>query len=448
MKPKLWIYCYMGVQLFCAPVFAEQIELNGMQSLTIADMLQKNGENDKAKTTYYALLNDPDYRVRTESVFRLAQIATNEQDYTSAIKYYLHILKYYPNSVLARLELARAYFMNGDYSLAEEQFLFARATPNLPEPIVKNIDTFLTAIRKQKNWSVESYFSFVPDSNLNYASGAGEECINSSFGVFCRPLEKQDSGIGIRFGADASYYLRFTKNFGLKSTLSISGLEYSSSRYDDYSLRLAVGPRYTFTNGEISLQPNIAWRWYQGAPYTNQYGLLLNTTWQFGRNWMLSGGVSWDKNSYINDHIDKFLSGNSVQLYIQPRYYFDNKSFLMSGLSFGHSSAKMDAYGYNSVGFALGYYNQWPLGFATFLRGDVSFLHFLSEKFFIMEDYNYQELKRSDVVYSASVRITNRFIEWNNFYPALTYTYIQRTSNIWSQEFDKHRVELEILYRF
>ena len=40
MKPKLWIYCYIGVQLFCTPVFAEQIELNGMQSLTIADMLQ------------------------------------------------------------------------------------------------------------------------------------------------------------------------------------------------------------------------------------------------------------------------------------------------------------------------------------------------------------------------------------------------------------------------
>ena len=42
----------MGVQLFCAPVFAEQIELNGMQSLTIADMIQKNGANDKAKTAY------------------------------------------------------------------------------------------------------------------------------------------------------------------------------------------------------------------------------------------------------------------------------------------------------------------------------------------------------------------------------------------------------------
>ena len=448
MNLNRWICYCVGVQLFCTPIFAAEIELNSAQSLALAGVLQKNGETDKAKATYRALLKDSDYRVRTESVFRLAQIAADDQDYPTAIKYYLHILKYYPNSVLARLELARAYFMNGDYSLAEEQFLFARATPNLPEPIVKNIDTFLTAIRQQKNWSVESYFSFVPDSNLNYASGASEECINSSFGVFCRPLEKQDSGIGIRFGVDASYYLRFTKNFGLKTTLSVSGLEYSGEQYDDYSLRLAMGPRYTFANGEISLQPNVAWRRYRGAPYTNQYGILLNTNWQFARRWVLSGGVSWNKNNYVDDYVSDFLSGQDMQIYVQPRYYFSNTGFVMSGLSVGRSDANSAGYGYDSVGFLLGYYDQWPWGFATLLRGNISFLRYLDERYFIMSDYNYRNLTRSDIVYSASVRLTNRFVEWKNFYPALTYTYIRRDSNVWSQEFDKHRIELEILYRF
>ena len=90
-----WICYCVGVQLFCTPIFAAEIELNSAQSLVLAGWLQKNGETDKAKATYRALLKDSDYRVRTESVFRLAQIAADDQDYPTAIKYYLHILKYY-----------------------------------------------------------------------------------------------------------------------------------------------------------------------------------------------------------------------------------------------------------------------------------------------------------------------------------------------------------------
>lgn len=137
-----------------------------------------------------------------------------------------------------------------------------------------------------------------------------------------------------------------------------------------------------------------------------------------------------------------------MQIYVQPRYYFSNTGFVMSGLSVGRSDANSAGYGYDSVGFSLGYYDQWPWGFATLLRGNISFLRYLDERYFIMSDYNYQNLTRSDIIYSASVRLTNRFVEWKNFYPALTYTYIRRDSNVWSQEFDKHRIELEILYRF
>ena len=125
---------FVGAVSFPAPIFAEDsLVLTENQSLGLANVFESQGQTENAKKIYASLFNSSDYNLRTEAVFRLANLAMREKDYNKAIKFYLHILKYYPNSVFARLELARAYFMNADYSLAEQQFLFVQTYHNNKE---------------------------------------------------------------------------------------------------------------------------------------------------------------------------------------------------------------------------------------------------------------------------------------------------------------------------
>lgn len=450
IKFALFVCAFLvGAVSFSAPIFAEDsLILTENQSLGLANVFESQGQNESAKKIYASLFNSSDYNLRTEAVFRLANLAMREKDYNKAIKYYLHILKYYPDSVFARLELARAYFMNADYSLAEQQFLFVRSVKGLPEEIAYNIDIFLSAIRRQKNWSVNTYFSLVPDSNLNYASGDKEECLIAFGGVFCRPLEQKEKGLGIKYGLNGNHYLRFTRNFGLQTSIDFSALDYSTSRYDDYDVVMAIGPRYIFNKGEISLQPLAGVRWYQGNLYTNQYGIRLSSSFQLGNSWFFNAGTSYRNLSYKNDLLDDFLAADVINLYVQPRYYINNKSFLLFGLNYEYSYAKVKAYGYSALGLFLGYYNEWNFGFSSFIRADITNVNALEAKYFINQDYIPEAIVKKDWIGNIYVRITNRFLEWKNFYPAISYSYTKRFSNVWSQEFDKHKIELEIGYRF
>ena len=88
-------------------------------------MLIANNRLDDAKRLLDRVLaTDPDDR---EGLFLLATIAVAQKDYDVAISLYRRILVHEPNAERVRLDLARAFFLKGDYDNAERQFRFARA---------------------------------------------------------------------------------------------------------------------------------------------------------------------------------------------------------------------------------------------------------------------------------------------------------------------------------
>ena len=63
----------------------------------------------------------------SENQFLLATIAVAQKDYDTAISLFRRILVREPVAERVRLELARAFFLKGDYDNADRQFRFARA---------------------------------------------------------------------------------------------------------------------------------------------------------------------------------------------------------------------------------------------------------------------------------------------------------------------------------
>jgi tetratricopeptide (TPR) repeat protein len=138
-----------------------------LSDLQAAQVLIANGRLDDAKKVLERrLAATPE---DSETLFLLATIATAEKDYDSAISLYRHILANEPNAERVRLELARAFFLKGDYDNADRQFRFARAG-DVPDAVKANIDQFLSAINRQRQWTFNFSAALAPDTNQNAAT--------------------------------------------------------------------------------------------------------------------------------------------------------------------------------------------------------------------------------------------------------------------------------------
>ena len=222
-------------------------KLTEQDALSLARELVGQGRREEAAALYQTLIargRVPEYRV--EAAFQLAGIRMLEGRYREAALLYLGILNHRPDLPRVRLELARAYFMDRDYENAQAQFELVKGG-ELPAEVLEKVDLFLALIRRQKNWSFDFNLALVPDSNLNQASGGREECISVGGALLCRPLEEKQSGVGLSLGGAFEHYWRFSRDFGLRSTIGLNALEHEGRDFDDYQLSLAVGPRRTST---------------------------------------------------------------------------------------------------------------------------------------------------------------------------------------------------------
>jgi tetratricopeptide (TPR) repeat protein len=111
----------------------------------------------------------------SQTLFLLATIAVTQKDYDTAISLFRRILVREPEAERVRLELARTFFLKGDYDNADHQFRFARAG-NIDDAVKANIDHFLAAINRLREWTVNFSVALAPDQCFRPTLCAGSQC--------------------------------------------------------------------------------------------------------------------------------------------------------------------------------------------------------------------------------------------------------------------------------
>ncbi|MDR1124307.1 MAG: surface lipoprotein assembly modifier [Elusimicrobiota bacterium] len=418
------------------------------QAVKVAASIAKKGDFTTAKNMFLLLLSSPQKDIRIEALFQLGLIHIAEGDFKKAINAFWEIIKNNPALTRVRLELARAYFLNKEYARAEENFRLVLGQKDLPREVARKVNNFLLLIRQQKNWSAELGLAIIPDSNLNYATGQKQECLFLYYGLVCRPLAKKDSGVGLKTNFDGNYYLRFNESWGVRTNLNIAALDFPNKEYDDNSFYLSTGPRYIFKRGEASLSPQISAREYQGEPYNRSFSLRGDMQINLTDRLVLGAGGLLARATYDNQNIDKILRGNSLDLYLYPRYFLNSKSFVMAGLRYNVENTANKSFANSGFGCSLGYYGEFPFGFNLFARADLSKADFKDAQNFIGQSHYIESAKREDILKQIYIRLSNKNFEYKRITPAVSWNYASRNSNIWSYEFEKHRVEFELSYRF
>jgi tetratricopeptide (TPR) repeat protein len=438
-----------GTEPFVSPDAPGQAErpLSEREALALAGRFLEQGRTDEAAALFRTLMasaRNPEYRI--EAAFQLAGMAVREGKYREAVALYRNILNQRPDLPRVRLELARAHFLDRNYEDAAFQFEMVRGG-DLPPEVLANVDRYLDAIRRRKNWTLDFFLSPVSDSNINQASGGREECIDTVFGTLCRPLEDQSSGLGLAAGATVDYFRRFSQDWGLRATVGVNTLTYENHDYNDHSLYAALGPRLLWQNGEASLQPTWRKRRVADRPYSDEYGLRLDVRQHFGPL-ILDAGASWAVMDYADSYVHGFLHGPTWSLRLQSRYILNDRTFVQIGLQYLREDAHAKEYANGSQRYALGGYRIFPHGFALFLEGSLIRTDYRAPQWYVTRDNRIEETIRRDTVWGFLASLSNSACADRGVTPVLQYSYTRRDSNIRVREYERHRLNMMLNVRF
>ena len=212
-----------------------------------------------------------------------------------------------PYLARVRLELARAFFLNGDDGLAHDHFERVLAG-NPPLPVVANIQLFLDSIRARRRWSTYLGVALLPSTNIG--KDPHENTIITIPGLPdfpFRPDETRKSGVGISVWAGGQYHYPLAERvqllLGSDATLQL----YPGKELDQISLSGHVGPNWQVgRNTEISLLANVRKNWIGASPYSSGIGAKLRVGYRLTRRINITGQAYWQRSDF---RTNKFLDG-------------------------------------------------------------------------------------------------------------------------------------------
>ena len=305
--------------LLCLPLTAAaDSHLSTDPAVARARALVTNGQFDAALAILLPLDRDRPDRVDILFLTGLASIGAAERRededernalLDEAIDVLRAILRDHPELVRVRLELARAFFLEGEDDLARDEF--ERVLAGRPEPaVVANINRFLARIRARRRWS--SYFgaSIAEDSNI------GAQSDSEFIYIFGLPFRRSEdsgatSGTGVVVWGGGEYQHPLGERLRLRAGTDLVRREYGGSDFDRTTAAVHLGPRWLVgKNTEASLLGTAQQSWTAGEVQNSAVGVRLESTRRVSRWFRAFGQISWQHRDFrSSEHLDGPLLG-------------------------------------------------------------------------------------------------------------------------------------------
>jgi outer membrane protein len=405
---------------------------NKPESLAVSDtqaaqLLIANGRYDEAKALLERdLAAKPD---DGETLFLLATIATARKDYDTAISLYRRILVHEPDAERVRLELARVFFLKGDYDNAERQFRFARAG-NIPDSVKTNIDRFLSAIYRLREWRFNFSFALAPDTNEN--AGPSTSQVN----IFGLPFElnpnaRKQSGVGVAGDVNGEWSPLITDTIKARIGGGFTRLEYSGGQFDDMTVSGYAGPQFLFSDWDFSILGTGFDRWYGNRPYLTGVGGKLAAEVGITSNMLIAASFGAQN---VRDRLIPQQSGVLYSIQAQPTYVLNPSSLVMLQGGFNRQEAEVAPYAYSGFWMGAGYQQDLPFGFSAGVQPT-----FYSTRYdAALPAFG---VTRQDTAWMLSFTLLNRRLDYHGFTPRFSYIFTDQHSDI--SLFSYHRNQFQ-----
>jgi tetratricopeptide (TPR) repeat protein len=396
-------------------------------------LILSNRLGDAKKVLEQLLAATPD---DGEAEFLLATIAVEQKDYDTAITLFRRILAREPPTERVRLELARAFFLKGDYDNADRQFRFARAG-NIDDTVKANVDRFLSAINRLRQYTVNFSFALAPDTNQNAATSASQVSIFGLPFALDKGARKQ-SGIGLAGDIGGEWSPLLDDNVKARIGGDLYRLEYGGGQFDDMTVSAYGGPQLLFSNWDISLLATGFKRWFANQDYLSGAGGKVAADYGITSDWLL--GTSIGGQSVTNQFIPE-QSGPLWSVQTQAAYVLSPSSLFQLQLGFNRQDAQIAPYSYSGIWFSGGYQQDLPWGFSAGFQP----AYFLTRYDAALAAFG---KNRSDDTMMFAVTLLNRRFDFHGFTPRISYVFTEQHSNIPLYSFTRNQLQIGLTSLF
>jgi len=405
-----------------------------LTKIQAAQLLILNNRLDDAKRVLEHVLSvTPD---DSEALFLMATIAVAQKDYDTAISLYRRILVHEPDVERVRLELARAFFLKGDYDNADRQFRFARAG-DIDDAVKVNIDHFLAAINRLRQWTVNFALALAPDTNQNAATSASQVNIFGLPFVLGNAARKQ-SGVGLAGDIGGEWSPILDDNLKARLGAEFYRVDYSGGQFDDMTVSAYGGPQLLFDNWDLSVLVTGFKRWYANQDYVSGVGGKLAA--DYGITSDLLIGASFGGQSVTNDFIHE-QSGPLWSIQAQATYVLSPSSLVQLQLGLNRQDAQIGAYSYSGVWFGAGYSQDLPFGFSAGFQPAYFITRYDDELAAFGKT-------RADNAVMLAFTLLNRRFDYHGFTPRFSYVFTEQHSNIPIYSFTRNQFQIGLTSLF
>jgi len=359
-----------------------------------------------------------------------------QKDYDAAISLFGRIVVREPNAERVRLELGRAFFLNGDYDNADRQFRFARAG-DINDTVKANIDQFLAAINRLRQWTVNFALALAPDSNQNAATSANQVSIFGQPFALGQGARKQ-SGIGVAGNIGGEWSPLLGDNLKARIGADFYRVEYSGGHFDDMTVSAYAGPQLLFSNWDFSVLGTGFKRWFANQDYVSGAGGKLAADYGITSDWVV--GVTLGGQSVTNDFVPQ-QSGPLWSVQTQVAYVLSPSSLFQIQLGVSRQEAQAASYSYSSVWLGGAYSQDLPWGFSAGFQPSYFITHYDAALAAFGKS-------RSDDTVMLAFTLLNRRFDYHGFTPRFSYAFTEQHSNIPLYSFTRNQFQIGLTSLF
>jgi hypothetical protein len=344
------------------------------------------------------------------------------------------ILAEHPRLDRVRLTLATALRATGDEEGARHHYELLLGSELDPD-LDRQIRSSLATLGADKSWSLSTYFSVIPSTNVN--SGTGSDVISIG-GVTFRPADgsKQQSGTGVEYGFEAGYRLPLSNDWSLIAKGGVSRRDYRGSEWDETNPAGSLGVMRNIAVGYWGAEAVVSQTWatidsgHRAA--IDSYGARLYGRFVPGSSWRFDATAEILARDYRYADV---LDGYRVSAQTTIDRIIDSSRFFR-GLGSGvYEKAERGDLTYHDLTLGAGLFNEWSYGISTYVQASVAGRWYHG-------DFAFAGEPRRDLRANGLLRIAKRDFTVLGFAPYWQVSYTTNRSNVGLYEYDKFDLDL------
>ena len=341
--------------------------------------------------------------------------AQSDGRYREAVRHLQNAHRRMPDAFLVRLRLAQALKDDHRNVSAQAHYTALLATPDLDPQARAALQSQLDEIRSRSRWTPRLSAHYTRDNNVNNATK--ERTLRYGSGEWTLPAPEKARGLSYSAGLARDFNL--ADNLLLRSETDLYGKFYwDNHRYDDLTVRTALGAAYQSGRSETALLPYYERRWYGTEPYSRETGLRAEWQHSLSTRHRLSAAA---ESGYQHYDTRKFLEGRNSSLSATWIFQQSPRQYFTLGADFSRKRAHTADDAYHRRGLRASAVRVWGKGFGTALSAGYGRRRYDAADFF--------RIRRDDKEYSASLSLWHNRLSLWGVTPRLVTVWQKTTSN-------------------